>query len=97
MPHPLRILRTNLISQQNLRASPTLPAPVPSSGQHELASGVDVDGAEDAAAVTGDDGKGHGGPVAVRGRRSCGGREVVDAEDVLACAKGGEESVSKGC
>lgn len=97
MPHPLRILGSDLIPQQHLGASPTLPTPVTGSGQHKLARRVDVDGAEDAAAVARDDSEGDGGSVAVRGRGSCGGREVVDAEDVLACAVRGKESVSKGC
>lgn len=82
MPHPRLILRSNFIPQQHLSPGAALPAPVTGSGEHEPAGRVDVYGAEDSPAMAGDDGKGDGGPIAIRRRRG----EVVDAEDILACA-----------
>lgn len=66
MPHSRRILYTNLISKQNLCARATFPASVASSREHEFAGGIDMNGAEHTAAMTGDDGEGDGWTVAVR-------------------------------
>lgn len=80
MPNTLRILNTNLISQQNLRTR-SLPASVPSSRDHEFARRIEVDRADDAATMAWHDGEGH---CSVARGRLLG--EVVDAEDVLRSA-----------
>lgn len=85
MPHSRSILNADLIPKQNLRARATFPAPIAGGRKHELTSGINVDGAEYAASMTGDDGEGDSRTIAVR--RVAGG-EIVDAEDVLAGAVG---------
>jgi hypothetical protein len=73
VPSSIPVLHTDLIAKQDLSPS-TLPAAISRAGQHEAASGIEVDGRDDAAAVAGHDVKGNG---AVAGGLGLG--DVVDA------------------
>lgn len=60
VPHAHGILHPNLIPQQHLRPSRTLPAAIARGREHEATTRIDVNGRDHAAAVAGHDGKGNG-------------------------------------
>ena len=73
MPSAIPVLDTDFVAKQDFGAS-ALPAAISRARQHEAASGIDVDGRNDAAAVAGHDGERNG---AVAGGLGLG--DVVDA------------------
>jgi hypothetical protein len=73
VPSAISVLYTDLIAKQDL-SSTALPAAIPRTGQHEAASRIEVDGRDDAAAVTRNNGERNG---AVAGGLGLG--DVVDA------------------
>jgi len=73
VPSTVPVLHTDLVAKQDFGAS-AFPAAISRAGQHEAASGIDVDGRDDAAAVAGHNGERNG---AVAGGFGLG--DVVDA------------------
>lgn len=56
VPSAIPVLHTDFIAQQDLSPS-ALPAAISRAGQHEAASGIKVNGRDDAAAVAGNNGE----------------------------------------
>lgn len=77
VPSAIPVLYTDLIAKQDLSPS-TLPAAISRAGQHEAASRIEVDGRDDAAAMTRDNCERNS---AVAGGFGLG--DVVDAKDVV--------------
>jgi hypothetical protein len=81
MPHPVRILYPNLISQQNFRARTRLPAPIPGSRKHESTSRINVNSRYDATTMARDNSEGNRAVSSLRFGLCR--LEVVDAQDIV--------------